>query len=272
MRILLVDATHIFGTIFSASDQANKPNVSDFFKTCANSVKKAIKELQPEYVLVALDDYRSSWRVTQNSNYHVSSFGANIAYINQLSIFTDEMKKSNIQCLSMPKMEGKDVVATICKKMDANPDAKIYILSSSKRYYPILRNGIVLRNHFGKDSALIEKTSEKLFLDTGLCPEQLHGVYLLSGEKVIGLDGVKGIGEKTAIDIMKSYRDVRDLIDNAYKIEGKKGESIRLALPGIFNDFSEIIMPKSDLQLGISLSKLKYNKPVGKQADLAYSR
>ena len=268
MRILLVDSSHIFGIIYSVSGQAEHPNIKEFFRSCAFSVKKAVREIQPNYVLVAIDDYQTSWRKNQNTKYIQSSFEMPIAFANNLSIYRDMLSEFNMLSISVPGMESKDIIATICKKMEKAEDSSIYILSNNKRYYPILRDGITLRNNFGRDS-FIEKTSASIKSQYNVTPEQMHAIQLLCGDKHIGLDGVKGIGEKTAIEVIQPYKNAAELIENAYKIEGKRGENIRLTFPSIVEEFSSLLLPKNDLALGCSLNSLLYKKANKMQSNAA---
>jgi DNA polymerase-1 len=260
MRVMLIDSSHLFGVIYSASGQAESPNVLEFFKTCANSVKKSIREVQPDYVLVAIDDYQSSWRRDKNPCYCQSGFDMPIEFKDGILIYKELLREAGVFSVSRPGMEGKDIIGTICKKMEKLDDAKIYILSGNKRYIPILRDGITLRNNFSRNPSDVEKNMSSIMRNFGLTPEQMHAVHLLSGDKSIGFDGVKGIGEKTAIELVRPYENVHELIENAYKIDGKRGENVRGSLKLITDDFSDILMPKTELELGFSLSALLFKK------------
>lgn len=260
MRIVLVDSSHLFGVIYSASGQAENPNVLDFFKTCVNSVKKSIREIQPDYVLVAIDDYQSSWRREKNPCYCQSGYDMPIEFKKGISIYQELLSEAGIFFASRPGMEGKDIIGTICKKMEGSVSAKIYILSGNKRYIPILRDGVTLRNSFSRNPSDVEKTIASIARNIGLTPEQMHAVHLLSGDKSIGFDGVKGVGEKTAIELIKPYKNIYEFTDNSYKIDGKRGENIRTSLNRIIEEFSAVLVPNTELELGFSLSSLLFKK------------
>lgn len=258
MRILLIDANHIFQTLYLSSGQGKSPDVNGFFTSCFGSVKRAIRSIQPTHILFAMDDETSSFRRSINSSYKKDQFFLPIAYQNKLGLFCDNLKRNGISSMSIPGMEGKDIISTICAKTNGVKSIKTFILSNSRRLFFLINEQTIVRDHFAKYKDEAEKTNSWLMDKFGVTPLQWNLSLILSGDNGVGIGGISGIGQKTAISIVKNCISEDDLANNLYSIEGKKGVLIRAEFGHALLIYNNIVKLKENLELGISLKDIRY--------------
>ena len=57
--------------------------------------------------------------------------------------------------------------------------------------------------------------------------DQVIDMLGLMGDAVDNIPGIKGVGEKTAVKLLKEYGSMENILDHADQIKGSIGEKIR---------------------------------------------
>jgi DNA polymerase-1 len=110
--------------------------------------------------------------------------------------------------------EADDVLATLARSgRDAGHE--IWIYSGDKDFIPLIEPGISLRRPAGRqgaeDEILDERSVKQKF---GIRPPQFRDVLALMGDKADNVPGVPGVGEKTAIKLIATFRSLERLFDH----------------------------------------------------------
>lgn len=258
MRVLLIDACHIMGTIYSSGMQENITEV-ELFKSCYGSIKRAINTHQPTHLLVAFDDHRDSWRRELLPSYKRGSGTLPMHIEMRLSTFFSMLNDNGIPHCQMHKMDSKDIIGTICGKLANKENIDVTILGAGKRFYPMLSSNIKLCHHFARFKDEMSKDLNWLTGETGLTPKQWSSVLAIAGATPYGVPGIPRMGEKTAIDLIKPYTDILELSEFSSLIEGKRGQLFREHMHDAINIMHKIMGFKQDIELGISLKTIKLN-------------
>jgi len=134
------------------------------------------------------------------------------------------LREVGVPILGSEGYEADDVIATLVKKLKAqHPDLAIRIISKDKDLKQLLRDGVEMFD-IHTDS-VINTTS--LMESSGLRPDQIVDMLALMGDSVDNVPGVEGVGEKTSAELIKTWGTLDNLLANADKITGKRGEKIR---------------------------------------------
>ncbi len=145
---------------------------------------------------------------------------------------------SMLEALGIPVIgsagyEADDVMATLVARLRrSNPELKIRLVSKDKDLKQLLESGqgaasgepIVELFDVHTDTPF---NAETLMADTGLTPPQVIDMLALMGDSVDNVPGVEGVGEKTAAALVKEYGTLDNLLANADKVKGKRGEKLR---------------------------------------------
>ncbi|MBL8762564.1 MAG: DNA polymerase I [Phycisphaerae bacterium] len=134
------------------------------------------------------------------------------------------LREIGVPILGSEGFEADDVIATLVKKLKpAHPDLTIRIISKDKDLKQLLADGVEMFD-IHTDSVIDTKS---LMESSGLRPDQIVDMLALMGDTVDNVPGVEGVGEKTSAELIKTWGTLDNLLANADKITGKRGEKIR---------------------------------------------
>ncbi|MFA5714179.1 MAG: 5'-3' exonuclease H3TH domain-containing protein [Candidatus Paceibacterota bacterium] len=210
---------------------------------------KLIKELKPKYLVACFDLPEPTLRKQAFAEYKAHRKKAPDELYDQIPVVKEVLRKFNVPIFEKAGYEGDDLIGTLAQKSKKN---NIIVSGDLDNLQLINQNTFVYYLNKGVKNALLydEKAVGEKY--EGLSPNQLVDLKGLRGDASDNIPGVKGIGEKTALKLIKEF----DSIDNLYfKLE--KGE---VSLPQkikekLFND-------KEKAFLSRSLGEIKKDVPV----------
>ena len=188
----------------------------------ARLLEKIIKEEEPDYFLVAFDAGKSTFRHKQYTEYKGGrqktppELGEQFAPIRQL------IDTYGIKRFEHEDYEADDIIGTWTKLADEEKFETIVItgdkdltqLASDYTKVYITKKGVTDIEVYTP-----EHVSE---VYDGLKPLQIIDLKGLMGDKSDNIPGVPGVGEKTAVKLLKEYDSVENVLDNLDNITGKK--------------------------------------------------
>ncbi len=210
-RIFLIDgSSYIFRAFFAIpplSNAAGLPTNAIFGFT--NILLKLLKQHRPEYVAVALDAGRETFRNDMYADYKANRPEAPAELIPQFPYFRKVLDALNVPLLELPGYEADDIIATLCGALSGQ-GCEVIVVSSDKDLMQLVTDSIRLLDS-AKDRWIgADQVKEKF----GVAPEQVIEVMGLMGDPVDNIPGVKGIGEKTAIALIQRFQTLENLFDH----------------------------------------------------------
>ncbi len=193
---------------------------------------KVIRELKPDYIVAAFDRAEPTFRHDAYDGYKAQRPEAEEDLIKQLIRAHDIVSALGIPILDAVGFEADDVLGTIVEQVKKIKDLKIIIVSGDMDVLQLVEGErvVVFTLRKGIEDTIIynEKKVEERY---GFGPKHIVDFKGLKGDPSDNIVGVKGIGEKTATDIIKQF----GTIENLYKklessgAEGKlKDKTIQL--------------------------------------------
>lgn len=178
---------------------------------------KAAREFQPDYIAAVFDFPAPTFRHKKFKEYKAKRPPTPPELYLQIPKVKEILKAFGVPIFEKKGYEADDIIATICSKapqkqvlpkietviISGDLDVLQLVDSNTKAY--LLRRGV-------KDTILYDeaKTKERY---QGLNPEQLLDFRALRGDPSDNIPGVTGVGEKTAIKLLKQFGD----LENIYK-------------------------------------------------------
>ncbi|MFH1427205.1 MAG: 5'-3' exonuclease H3TH domain-containing protein [Patescibacteria group bacterium] len=178
---------------------------------------KALRDYKPNYVALTLDKKGPTFRHKEYALYKATRVKAPDDLYKQIPYVKAIAKAFNIPIYEMTGFEADDLIGTIAKKIDGQIDKIILtgdldtlqLVNEHTKVYTMSR-GIA-------DSVVYDKAN--VIARFGLTPEQMIDFKALRGDPSDNIPGVKGIGEKTATELLKNFKT----LDKVYKnINSKK--------------------------------------------------
>ena len=218
-RLFLVDgSSYIFRAFFAIpplTNAAGLPTNAIFGFT--NILLKFLKQYKPEYVAVALDAGRVTFRNEMYAGYKGNRPEAPADLVPQFPYFRKVLEALNLPLLEIPGYEADDIIATLCDRL-AGQGCEVVVVSSDKDLMQLVTNGIKLLDS-AKDRWIGKDEVKEKF---GVAPEQVIEVMGLMGDAVDNIPGVKGIGEKTAGALIQQFNNLENLYDHLDDMEQMK--------------------------------------------------
>ncbi len=218
-RLFLIDGSaYIFRAYFALPPLINSAGLpTNAIYGFTNILLKLLKQYEPEYVAVALDAGRETFRNQMFADYKGNRPEAPADLVPQFPYIRKVLDVLNIATLELKGYEADDLIATLCKNFSAN-ECEITVVSSDKDLMQLVTDGIKLLDS-AKDRWIgAEQVKEKF----GVGPERVTEVMGLMGDAVDNIPGVKGIGEKTATALIQQFETLENLFEHLEDVEKMK--------------------------------------------------
>ncbi|HEX9453327.1 MAG TPA: 5'-3' exonuclease H3TH domain-containing protein [Candidatus Binatia bacterium] len=260
-RLFLIDGSaYIFRAYFAIpplTNAAGMPTNAIFGFT--NILLKFLKQYQPEYVAVALDAGRVTFRNEMFAGYKGNRPEAPADLVPQFPYFRKILDALNVPLLELPGYEADDIIATLCERM-CGQNCELVVVSSDKDLMQLVTNGIKLLDS-AKDRWI---GKEQVLEKFGVAPEQVIEVMGLMGDAIDNIPGVKGIGEKTAGALIQHFQTLENLyarLDEIAQMKLRGGARVRELLEKdkdkafLSRDLATV---KRDVPIDPGLEELRY--------------
>ncbi len=187
-------------------------------------LKKLLGTEKPDYLAIAFDLKGPTFRHEKFKEYKAKRKPMPDDLVSQLPLIKDTVRAYNIPIFEMEGYEADDVLATVAKKI-SDEGVNVYIVTGDKDALQLVNDRIKIYNTHKEGLIYDEKSVKERF--SGLGPENIVDFMALAGDASDNIPGVKGIGEKTAIEMIKEFTNIENLYKNLDKI---KSESKRQLL------------------------------------------
>lgn len=182
---------------------------------------KLIEDLSPKYMVVAFDLKTPTKRHEMYKEYKGTRHGMPDELASQMPIIKEVLSAMNIAVVTKEGYEADDILGTLSRFGEAN-GLEVVLLTGDRDSFQLATNKTIIRIPRTKQGKTETENfdKEKIIETYGVEPIQLIEVKGLMGDTSDNIPGVPGVGEKTALNLVKEYGS----IDNLYeKLE--KGES-----------------------------------------------
>lgn len=134
--------------------------------------------------------------------------------------------KAVVEAMDIPVVEhigveADDVIGTLARQAEAD-DADVVIVSPDKDFMQLVSERISMLRPAYRGEGFNPVTPQSFREKYDLEPEQFIDVLALMGDAADNVPGVPGIGEKTAMKLLKEYGSVENLLDNVESVSAKR--------------------------------------------------
>ncbi len=175
---------------------------------------KILEDLKPEYLAVAFDLKAPTKRHLMYEAYKGTRHAMPEELVAQMPMIKEVLTAMNITIIEKEGYEADDILGTLAKRAEKEGIATT-ILSGDRDTFQLASKMITIRIPRTKAGKTEEDDfDEAKILETyGVSPLGMIEVKGLMGDKSDNIPGVPGVGEKTALGLVKKY----GTIENLYK-------------------------------------------------------
>ena len=174
-----------------------------------------VKEHKPDGVVVVFDRPEPTFRHEAIPEYKAQREKAPETLREQLGVIRELLDTLGITWLELPGFEGDDLIATMADRAESE-GRDILIVTGDRDSYQLVRDPHVrvLYNKRGvSDYAIYDEAG--ILERTGVTPAGYADYAALRGDPSDNLDGVPGVGEKTAAKLISQYGDLAGVLAHA---------------------------------------------------------
>ena len=229
-KLFLLDAfALIYRAYFAFS---NNPRVnSKGFNTSAvfgftNTLLEILNKEKPTHIAVVFDTDAPTQRHEEFEAYKANREEMPEDLRKSIPLIIDLIKGFNIEVIGLPGYEADDLIGTLARKAEL-AGYTTYMMTPDKDY-----GQLVDSNTYIYKPARLGNGAEILGVDE-ICKKweirnvgELIDILGLMGDKVDNIPGIPGVGEKTAIQLIKDYGNIETLLQNTDKLKGKLKEKV----------------------------------------------
>ena len=223
---------------------------------------KAIKDIQPEYIIATFDTKAKTFRHEKFQDYKAQRPRTPDGIISQMPIAKEVLQSFRIPVFAMEGFEADDLIATICAlALNIEKNIEIYILSGDLDNLQLVNENIKVYT-LGKgikDTVIydINKVTERF----GVKPSQMNDFKALTGDASDNIPGVPGIGKKTASEIIQKYGSIKNLYEelstDTAVLKPKIKEALKKNKESAFVS-RELVETKKDVDINFNLSECRF--------------
>lgn len=227
-KLLIVDGNSIINRAFYAIKGPRMLTKADGTPTNAvfgfiNILNKYLEEEKPDYLAVAFDLKAKTFRHNLYEGYKADRKGMPDELAAQLPIVKQVLKAMNVEIIEVEGLEADDLIGIYSKTAETE-GMRVSILTGDRDALQLVSDQVsVIIPTTSKGQTLTTKYTPVEILDKyGVAPSSLIEVKALMGDPSDNIPGVKGVGEKTALDLIKQYSTIDGLYENLSSISKEK--------------------------------------------------
>jgi DNA polymerase I len=193
-----------------------------------NTLLEVLKKEKPTHIAVVFDTPEQTVRHIEFTDYKANreempeDLALAIPYIIKV------IEGFNIPVISKPGFEADDVIGTLAKLAEKQ-GFTTYMMTPDKDYGQLVSENIFIykpaRMGNGAEIMGTAEVCKKWDIQN---VAQLIDILGLMGDKVDNIPGIPGVGEKTAIQLVKDFGTIENLLQNTDKLKGKLKEKVEL--------------------------------------------
>ncbi len=186
-----------------------------------NTLSEVLRNEKPTHIAVVFDPSTPTFRNEIYPEYKANrpptpeAIKLSVPYIKQI------LDGFQIPYYEVPGYEADDVIGTLAYKL-APTTFDVFLMTPDKDYLQLIDDKVLLYKPKTKlhDIEIIDLNTFRKIYELN-SPKQYIDVLALAGDQADNIPGVPGIGEKTALKLIRQYQSLENLYQNIDQIKGK---------------------------------------------------
>jgi DNA polymerase-1 len=191
-----------------------------------NTLLEVLEKEKPSHIAVAFDTKAPTFRHIQFEAYKANrqeqpeDIEVGIPWVKQI------VNAFNIPLLELDGFEADDIIGTIAKKAERT-SFEVFMMTPDKDYGQLVEDHIFLYKPAFMGNAVDVMGPKEVCAKWDIeNVDQVRDILGLMGDAVDNIPGIPGIGEKTAVKLLKEYGSIEELLKNTDQLKGKQRENV----------------------------------------------
>ncbi len=217
-KVVFIDGNSLLNRAYFAlpalytEDNVNVNAVYGF----VNLLLKVLKDSKPSKIVVAFDLRGKNFRKELYSDYKSNRKGMPDDLFAQMPIIHEVLQKMKVKVVERAGIEADDIIGTLAKRFGQ----ETYVVTGDKDLLQLVDEKISVMLTKKGLSEVETVTPENICNLYNLKANQIVDYKALRGDTSDNIPGVKGIGEKTATQLLNQFTSLDGIYDNIDQIKG----------------------------------------------------
>lgn len=254
MRLLTIDGNSILNRAYYGIRllSNSKGQYTNAILGFINIYLKTIEEVQPDRVAIAFDLPAPTFRHKAYSEYKAQRKGMPDELAMQMQPLKELLTYLGITIIEKEGYEADDIIGTLTAAC-TECKCECYVATGDRDSFQLINSNVTVRLASTKETKIY--TPDRIMEEFGVQPRDLIEVKGLMGDASDNIPGIKGIGEKTALPLIKEHGTLENLYEAL--------DSIKLT-PSLRKKLEE---GKDDAFMSRMLSTIDLDVPIDRNLD-----
>ncbi|SHH37946.1 DNA polymerase I [Thermosipho atlanticus] len=263
-KMFLFDGTGLVYRAFYALDRSLKTStglhtnaVYGLTKMIIKFLKKHINTGKDACAFVLDSKGGSTFRKQIMETYKANRPETPDLLLEQIPYIVEMIEALGIKVLKIPGYEADDIIATMTMKFSKEFE-EINIVTGDKDLLQLVKDNVFVWRVEKGITDIVLYTKEKVYEKYGIYPNQFVDYLALVGDPIDNIPGVKGIGKKTAVSLLKKFGNIENIVKNINKLTPKLKDTLE--------------KNRNDLEKSLEVAKLLVDAPINlKKEEFIYN-
>lgn len=212
MKLLAIDGNSIMNRAFYGIKMLSnsKGRYTNAVTGFMNIYLKEFDAVSPDCVAVAFDLRAPTFRHKKDKNYKANRKGMPAELAEQMPVIKELLTDLGVTVVTCEGFEADDILGTLSRVAEDN-GGECFIVTGDRDSYQLVTDKTTVRLAANKGTQIY--TPERIMDEYGVAPKQMIEIKALMGDSSDNIPGVKGIGEKTAVSLIRQTGSVDSLYE-----------------------------------------------------------
>ncbi len=258
-KLVLIDGNSIIYRAFFAlpllnNDKGVYTNAVYGFTTM---LMRILEEEKPTHMLVAFDAGKTTFRHKTYKEYKGGRQKTPPELSEQFPVLKEVLEAFHIPHYQLANYEADDIIGTLADQAESEK-WDVTVISGDKDLLQLVSDDVTV-NLTRKGISEVDKyTPEFMKGNMEISPDQVIDMKALMGDNSDNIPGVPGIGEKTAVKLLKQFKTLDQVYANIDQVSGKKMKENLTNHKEDAMMSKELVTIKRDTPVEVALDKLSY--------------
>ena len=257
-RLFLVDGSnYIYRAFYAIRELSN----SKGFPTNAiygfiTMLMKLCRDYDPDYIAIVFDSKGPTFRHKIYEEYKATRKAMPDNLIPQIPYIKDVVRGFSIPVIEEEGMEADDIIGTLVKTYSPKGIDTV-IITGDKDLMQLVSDDVILVDTMKEKTYDIEGVKERF----GVEPEKVIDILGLAGDTSDNIPGVPGVGEKTALKLIREFGSIENVLENADSVKNARVRKNLKEYADQARLSRELATIKTDIELDFDMNNFRREEP-----------
>jgi len=223
-RLFLVDAFNLIFRAYHARQRSGAPPMrtsrgssTEAIYIFHNMIRRLQKQYKPEYLAAVFESEGPTFRDEAYAEYKATRAETPPELLEQIPAIERMLAAMRVPVVKSQGYEADDVIGTLARRA-AQAGFEVWMISSDKDLLQLVGGGIFMLDPM-KNDTLYDPAKVEEF--KGVPPERIVDLLALAGDSSDNIPGAPGIGEKGAVQLLREFGSLEQLLERAGEVSRK---------------------------------------------------